>query len=93
MSDLATGLTQLIADPSRVLTQPQIVERLSRDFYWYSPILKPLLDGKHADVVVQPLTVDEIVATLRFRSACVALLGGLQLLGTHSLLRHRSELR
>jgi FAD/FMN-containing dehydrogenase len=66
MSDLATGLTQLIADPSRVLTQPQIVERLSRDFYWYSPILKAQLDAKRADIVVQPVTVDEIVATLRY---------------------------
>ena len=66
MSDMAAGLTQLIGDPSRVLTQPQIVERLSRDFYWYSPILKPLLDNKCADIVVQPISVDEIVATLRY---------------------------
>ena len=66
MSDLATVLTQLLADPSRILTQPQIVERLSRDFYWYSPILKPLLDDKRADIVVQPISVDEIVATLRY---------------------------
>jgi FAD/FMN-containing dehydrogenase len=66
MSELAAGLTQLIGDPSRVLTQPQIVERLSRDFYWYSPILKPLLDDKRADIVVQPISVDEIIATLRY---------------------------
>jgi FAD/FMN-containing dehydrogenase len=66
MSELAAGLTQVIGDASRVLTQPQIVERLSRDFYWYSPILKPLLDHKRADVVVQPITVDEIIATLRY---------------------------
>jgi FAD/FMN-containing dehydrogenase len=69
MSDLATGLTQLIADSSRVLTQPQIVERLSRDFYWYSPILKAQLDDKRADIVVQPISIDEIIATLRYCNA------------------------
>jgi len=66
MSDLATGLSAILGDPSRVLTQPQVVERLSRDFYWYSPVLRPLLDGKHADVVVQPVSVDEIRAVLRY---------------------------
>ncbi len=66
MSELATELAHLIAEDTRVLTQPQVVERLSRDFYWYSPILRPLLDGKRADVVVQPINVDEIQAILRW---------------------------
>jgi FAD/FMN-containing dehydrogenase len=69
MSDLSRDLEQLLADPARVLTQPQVVERLSRDFYWYSPILKRILDDKHADVIVQPLNVEEIVATLRYCNA------------------------
>jgi FAD/FMN-containing dehydrogenase len=42
------------------------VARLSRDFYWYSPVLKELLDGKVADVVVQPVSVAEIQAVLRY---------------------------
>jgi FAD/FMN-containing dehydrogenase len=66
MSDLAAGLEQVLGDASRVLTQPQVVERLSRDFYWYSPVLKPLLDDKRADVVVQPLNVGEICAVMRY---------------------------
>ena len=66
MSDHAAALTNLLGDPARVLTQPQVVERLSRDFYWYSPILRPLLDGKHADVVVQPISVEEIINILRY---------------------------
>jgi FAD/FMN-containing dehydrogenase len=66
MSDLAVELSEILGDATRVLTQPQVVERLSRDFYWYSPVLKPLLDGKHADVVVQPVTADEICAVLRY---------------------------
>jgi len=63
--ELAAELAAVVGDPARVLTQPQVVERLSRDFYWYSPMLRPLLDGKHADVVVQPVSVDEICAVLR----------------------------
>jgi FAD/FMN-containing dehydrogenase len=40
------------------------VQRLSRDFYWYSPVLKKLLDDKTADAVVQPISTDEIVRIL-----------------------------
>jgi len=65
MSTLAVDLAGILGDPTRVLTQPQVVERLSRDFYWYSPILKPQLDGKHADVIVQPTSAGEIQAVLR----------------------------
>jgi FAD/FMN-containing dehydrogenase len=65
MTTLAVDLAEILGDPTRVLTQPQVVERLSRDFYWYSPILKPQLDGKHADVIVQPTSTSEIQAVLR----------------------------
>jgi FAD/FMN-containing dehydrogenase len=66
MGNLVEGLTGIVGDAARVLTQAQVVERLSRDFYWYSPVLKPLLDDKRADVVVQPVTVAEICAVLRY---------------------------
>ncbi len=66
MSELAEDLCGVLDDEARVLTQPQVVERMSRDFYWYSPVLRPLLDGKRADVVVQPLSVDEICAVMRY---------------------------
>src|ERR1700761_4551072 len=66
MRDLAKDLSKLLGDERRVLTRPEGVERLSRDFYWYSPILKPQLDGKHADVVVQPLSTGEIQSVLRY---------------------------
>ena len=36
------------------------VERLSQDFYWFSPVLKSLLDGKVADAVARPKTEEEI---------------------------------
>jgi FAD/FMN-containing dehydrogenase len=67
-SDLE-ALTACIAAPNRVLTQPQTVQRLSRDFYWYSPVLKKLLDDKTAEAVVQPISTAEIVQVLR---ACYA---------------------
>src|SRR5579863_3835781 len=59
-------LPLLISDPSRVIVNPQIVEQLSRDFYWYSPVLRKQLDGKLGDVVVQPLSALEIQNILRY---------------------------
>src|SRR3984885_12517236 len=63
---LEVSLASIVADPGRVSTAPQVVNRLSRDFYWYSPVLRAQLDGKVADVVVHPLTVAEIQEVLRF---------------------------
>src|ERR1700680_978562 len=59
-------LRLLTGDPSRVILNPQIVEQLSRDFYWYSPVLRKQLDGKLGDVVVQPLGAAEIQKLLRY---------------------------
>lgn len=61
-----TALAAIVGDHTRVLTQPQVVERLSRDFYWYSPVLRKQLDGKVAEVVVQPLSAGEIQEVLRY---------------------------
>ena len=44
----------------------QVVDRLSRDFYWYSPVLKKLLDGKRGDIVVQPVSAEEIASVLAY---------------------------
>jgi FAD/FMN-containing dehydrogenase len=66
LPSLVAELSQLVADPARVLTAPAVLDRLSHDFYWYSPVLRPKLASKVADVVVQPATVDEILAILRF---------------------------
>jgi len=63
---LAHAIPSLISDPSRYLTASAIVERLSKDFYWYSPVLKRQLEGKHADGVIQPIDVEEICNVLRF---------------------------
>jgi FAD/FMN-containing dehydrogenase len=39
----------------------------SRDFFWFSPILKPLLDDKRADLVALPRNKDEVI---RIAAAC-----------------------
>jgi FAD/FMN-containing dehydrogenase len=54
-------------DGLAVETQPQKVKRRSRDFYWYSPILKRQLDHVTADAVVTPRSEAEIV---RVVAAC-----------------------
>ena len=59
-------LASILGDDRRVITQPPVVEQLSQDFYWYSPVLKKQLDGKVAEVVVQPLNAEEIRNVLRY---------------------------
>lgn len=66
MTPLGLALSGLVADSSRVIDNPQIVERLSRDFYWYSPVLKKLLDGRHGDIVVQPIDDEEVRRVLAY---------------------------
>jgi FAD/FMN-containing dehydrogenase len=39
----------------------------SRDFFWFSPILKPLLEDKRAELVVAPRTKDDVI---RVAAAC-----------------------
>jgi FAD/FMN-containing dehydrogenase len=44
------------------ITETALVRQKSRDFYWYSPILKPQLDRKYADIVVCPRSEADVVA-------------------------------
>ena len=50
-----------------IADDPATVKLKSRDFFWFSPILKPLLDDKRADLVVMPRSKDEV---LRVAAAC-----------------------
>ena len=65
MSAIASVLHDI--DGLAVETQPQKVKRRSRDFYWYSPILKRRLDQVTADAIVTPRSEAEIV---RVAAAC-----------------------
>ena len=57
------ALTTML-DGIAVETDPALVRRKSRDFYWYSPVLKRMLDDVTGDVVVTPRTEDEVVRTM-----------------------------
>jgi FAD/FMN-containing dehydrogenase len=63
---LAAGLSQLLSDSSRVVTAAAAIERLSKDFYWYSPVLKRQLESKVGDIAVQPVNVEEVLAVARY---------------------------
>ena len=45
-----------------VITEPALVRQKSRDFFWYSPILKAQLNGMTADVVVCPRDEADVIA-------------------------------
>ncbi len=64
MNDLSfNALDKLIADLGDVpvVTDSKVVRRRSRDFFWYSPILNELLDGKSADLIVAPRDESEVI--------------------------------
>jgi FAD/FMN-containing dehydrogenase len=70
VTELSPGtLAAFVADLGDivVVTDPKIVRRRSRDFFWYSPILNQQLDGKSADLIVTPRDEAEVV---RVAAAC-----------------------
>nr|WP_299504417.1 FAD-binding oxidoreductase [uncultured Rhizobium sp.] len=44
---------------------PALVRQKSRDFFWYSPILKAQLDNVCGDLVVSPVSEEEVIRTLK----------------------------
>jgi FAD/FMN-containing dehydrogenase len=48
----------------RIEDAPKMIQAKSRDFYWYSPVLKRKLDHVTADLVVCPKDEDEVLAVL-----------------------------
>ncbi|MBI1296898.1 FAD-binding protein [bacterium] len=54
-----------IVGEEHVLTDERALLQQSKDFYWFSPVLKTLLEDKRADVMVRPGTVDELLAVIR----------------------------
>jgi len=51
--------------PVKCEDNPVLVRQKSRDFYWYSPILKSELDHVSADLIVSPKNEGEIADILR----------------------------
>jgi len=67
MAELADILDEL--DGLQVETQPQRVRRRSRDFYWYSPILKRQLDHVSGDAVATVRDEAELIRVVRWAYA------------------------
>lgn len=61
--DLAL-LRGCVAEDSQLVTTPAVVQRHSRDFYWYSPILKPQLEDKKGEALLFARSVDEVKRVL-----------------------------
>ena len=62
MTDVARLKTALAG--LRIEDNPAIVKQKSRDFFWYSPVLKRQLDHVTADLVVSPQDEAEIIRVL-----------------------------
>ncbi|AOM84041.1 FAD/FMN-containing dehydrogenase [Salisediminibacterium beveridgei] len=50
---------------STVITEEQETNKLSKDYYWYSPVLAAELADKVADGVAKPETVEQALAVLK----------------------------
>ncbi len=64
MNDMPScALTRLVADLGDIpmVSDPRIVRRRSRDFFWYSPVLNEQLEGKSADLIVSPRDEADVV--------------------------------
>ncbi len=66
---LLDGLHAALPVTTEVLTDPTSIEKLSKDFYWYSPVLERQLKSCRGEAVVQPENTGQIEASLRFAYA------------------------
>ena len=69
IADVPTALAAFRRDVGDVplLDDPALVRQKSRDFFWYSPVLKAQLNGKTADLVACPRDEADV---LRVAAAC-----------------------
>ena len=58
------GLAARLGSGIKVETHPALVKQKSRDFFWYSPILKRQLDHLVAEAVVTPRSSSEVLQVL-----------------------------
>lgn len=55
-----------IGGSNRLLTDDVSVEKFSKDYFWYSPVLDRQLKGKRADAVVVPNSEEDVAEVLAF---------------------------
>ncbi|MHA6532099.1 FAD-binding oxidoreductase [Paenibacillus sp. BAC0078] len=58
-------MTEIVGE-DRLLLSLEQVDKLSKDYYWYSPVLEPLLRDKKADAIVIPQTEEQVTEVLSF---------------------------
>ncbi len=63
MADYAKIIEEL--EGIAVEDNPALVKQKSRDFYWYSPILKAELENVVGDLIVSPTSEEEVIRTLK----------------------------
>src|SRR5919204_2904238 len=51
-------------DGIKIEDHPAIVQQKSRDFYWYSPVLKRQLDHVKGDAIISPKSEEEVIRVL-----------------------------
>lgn len=59
VSDSLRSELRVLLGAENVIESGDALETLSKDFYWYSPVLKRQLDDKRAEVVARPGTIAE----------------------------------
>jgi FAD/FMN-containing dehydrogenase len=57
-------ITQQALSSLNWINEEKEIEKLSKDYYWFSPLLKAELDGKRADAVVRPRTREELASVV-----------------------------
>jgi FAD/FMN-containing dehydrogenase len=65
---LLNRLRSLVGE-EHVVVDEKTLRQQSKDFYWFSPVLKPQLEEKSADLLVRPGSVDELIEVIRLAVA------------------------
>ena len=60
-----SALKRDLEGPMKIEDNPAIVKQKSRDFFWYSPVLKRQLDHVTGDLVVSPKSEAEVIHVLK----------------------------
>lgn len=66
MTDMWTKELVGLVGEDRVLLGLEERDKLSKDYYWYSPVLEPLLREKRADAIVIPVSEEQVEQVLAF---------------------------
>ncbi len=66
MTEAQLARLKSVAGDKAVMTDPRVLAVMSQDHYWFSPVLKPQLQDKLADVIVQPDSVTALKDVIAF---------------------------